>query len=156
MRAVPVERRATPFPKSVELSSPAAHPKIKFRSEGIAMTTLLVIEDDAHIRQFVAANLKIRGYEVIQAENAELGLQYLREQNPAGLLLDIKLPGMSGWDMLKQLSIDPDLPHIPVIVMTASPITNHADEQYYTYIIDKLVKPISAVDLVQAVKKMFS
>ncbi|MEP7285238.1 MAG: response regulator [Chloroflexota bacterium] len=119
------------------------------------MTTLLVVEDERNIRQFVAANLVARGYTVVQAESAEDGLQQLRDHAPAALLLDIKLPGMSGWNMLQVIEADADLPNLPVIVMTASPLTDHADQQTYTNIVEKLAKPVSATDLIRAVKKIF-
>jgi DNA-binding response OmpR family regulator len=51
------------------------------------MPTLLIVEDDRHIRQFVALNLKARGYMVLQAENAEDGLHHVREHAPDGLIL---------------------------------------------------------------------
>jgi DNA-binding response OmpR family regulator len=118
------------------------------------MPTLLIVEDDTNIRQFVAVNLRARGYIVLQAESAEAGLQQLREHSPAAVVLDIKLPGMSGWDMLKQVAADPTVPDIPVIIMTASPLTDHIGEQTYTNIVDTLIKPVSATDLIQAVRKV--
>jgi DNA-binding response OmpR family regulator len=119
------------------------------------MPTLLIVEDDRNIRQFVTVNLKARGYSVLQAENAEDGLQQLREHSPAALVLDIKLPGMSGWDMLKQIVTDPELPDIPVIILTASPLSDHVGEQTYTNIADTLIKPIGAADLILAVRRIF-
>ena len=117
--------------------------------------TLLVVEDEAHIRQFIAVNLAVRGYTCLQAESAEEGLEQLRGHNPAGLLLDIKLPGMSGWDMLKTIHADRDLPNLPVIVITASLTLDRTDEPTYPNILDKLIKPISAVELISAVQKIF-
>jgi DNA-binding response OmpR family regulator len=120
-----------------------------------SVPTLLIVEDDRNIRQFVAVNLKARGYTVLQAENAEDGLQCVRERAPDGLVLDIKLPGMSGWDMLKHIAADPRLPDIPVIILTASPLTDHVGEQTYTNIADTLIKPIGAADLILAVRRNF-
>jgi DNA-binding response OmpR family regulator len=117
------------------------------------MPTVLVVEDDTNIRQFVAVNLKARGYMVVQAENAEDGLQQLLARSPDVLVLDIKLPGMSGWDMLKQIVADPTLPDLPVIIMTASPLSDHIAEQAYSNITDKLVKPVSVTDLMLAIRK---
>ncbi len=84
------------------------------------MSTVLVVEDEAHIRQFVAVNLKVRGFEVLPVANAEDGLQQLRGHAPDALVLDIKFPGMSGWNMLERIASDPTLPKVPVILMTAS------------------------------------
>ncbi len=117
------------------------------------MPTVLVVEDDTNIRQFVAVNLKARGYMVVQAGSAEEGLHQLRVHSIAALVLDIKLPGMSGWDMLKQIVADPALPDLPVIIMTASPLSDHIAEQTYSNIADKLVKPVSVADLMLAIRK---
>jgi DNA-binding response OmpR family regulator len=119
------------------------------------MPTLLLVEDDNNIRQFVAVNLKARGYTVLQTDNAEDGLLQLHEYTPAALLLDIKLPGMTGWDMLKQIIADGNLPHIPVIIMTASPLFDHLGESPYTNIAATLSKPVSTADLLCAVRKVF-
>ena len=117
------------------------------------MPTVLIVEDDANIRQFVAVNLKARGYMVLQAENAEDGLLQLREHLPGALVLDIKLPGMSGWDMLMTIGADPSLFDIPVVILTASPLSDHPADLTYANIADKLVKPVSAANLMLAIRK---
>jgi DNA-binding response OmpR family regulator len=117
------------------------------------MPTVLIVEDDSNIRQFVAVNLKARGYTVLQAENAEDGLQQLHEHSPGALVLDIKLPGMSGWEMLKQIVADPKVPALPVIIMTASPLSDRAGDISYSNIADKLIKPVSTADLMLAIRK---
>lgn len=117
------------------------------------MPTLLVVEDEQNIRRFVSANLKARGYHVLEADSAEQGLAQLYEHKPAAMILDIKLPGMSGWRMLKQMADDPRLPDIPVIVMTASPLNEQPDELAYQNVVERLVKPLSANELITAVKK---
>ena len=123
--------------------------------ESNLMPTVLVVEDETNIRQFVMVNLKARGYDVLQAPSAEEGLKYLRDCVPEALILDIKLPGMSGWDMLKAIIAEPPLPHIPVIIMTASPLNTQTGELVYPNIAATLIKPIGAADLIQAVKKVF-
>ncbi len=119
------------------------------------MPAVLVVEDEANIRQFVMVNLKVRGYDVLQAPSAEEGLQHLRGGVPKALILDIKLPGMSGWDMLKVIIAEPILPHVPVIIMTASPQIAQTGQQVYPHIAAILIKPVGAADLMMAVKKIF-
>jgi two-component system, cell cycle response regulator DivK len=120
------------------------------------MPTVLVVEDEANIRLFVALNLKARGYEVLPVDNAEEGLQQLRTHAPEALVLDIKLPGMSGWSMLEQIDQDPTLPKIPVIIMTASSVINQPEEVSYAHIIEKLSKPVSVDELLRAIGKAFA
>jgi CheY-like chemotaxis protein len=119
------------------------------------MATFLIVEDEPHIRQFVKANLVARGHQVIQAESAEAGLEQLRASAPDAMLLDIKLPGMSGWDLLTLMAGDEQLVRIPVIVMTATPANvQQAENEAYANVVGRLVKPVGAADLVRAVQKV--
>ena len=100
-------------------------------------------------------NLQARGFDVQYAPNAEEGLVLLQTFKPEALILDIKLPGMSGWEMLKAIDTDPVLSKIPVIIMTASSIFSQPDEYRYSNIIEKLIKPVSVTDLLRAVRVIF-
>lgn len=120
------------------------------------MSGLLIVEDEANIRRFVAANLSARGYQVTEAGDAEQGLRVMREQTPDVLVLDIRLPGMSGWDLLEEMAADTALATIPVIVMTASVTNVRFGETSYTNVVQWLVKPVSVHELIHAVKKALS
>jgi len=118
------------------------------------MATVLIIEDEKNIRQFVAVNLRVRGYDILQAESAEQGLDLIREHAPQALILDIKLPGLGGWGMLKVIHNDPALPKLPVIIMTASSVISQPDEYLYPFTVEKLIKPVALADLLRAVQKI--
>ena len=118
------------------------------------MPTVLIVEDEAHIRQFVAVNLRARGYDTLSAESAEGGLILLKTDMPQALILDIKLPGMSGWDMLSVIDHDPTLPKLPVIIMTASSVLSQPNQYPYANIVDKLNKPVSVTSLMHAVQSI--
>jgi CheY-like chemotaxis protein len=118
------------------------------------MSSLLVVEDETNIRRFVVANLVARGFEAEEAENAEDGLEKLKQDPlPAAVILDIRLPGMSGLDMLQVLSSDARLKPIPVIVMTASAVGTQFGEAQFENVVQWLVKPISVQELLVAVQK---
>ena len=117
------------------------------------MPTVLIVEDETNIRHFVALNLKARGYEVLHFDNAEDGLACLRAHTPEALILDIRLPGMSGWEMLECIAKDPVLPKLPVIIMTASSVISHPDEFSYEHIVERLAKPVSVAQILSAVRK---
>ena len=119
------------------------------------MPTVLIVEDERHICQFISINLKARGYDTLQAESAEEGLQLLKDKSPDALILDIKLPGMSGWNLLEVIDNDPTIAKPPVVIMTASSVLSQPDEYPYPNIIDKLIKPISVMDLVRPISAMF-
>lgn len=117
------------------------------------MPSLLIVEDELNIRRFVAANLSARGYRVQQAEDAEEGLRLMREERPAVLVLDIRLPGMSGWELLDEMARDATLSSVPVVVMTASVTNVRFGETSYGNVTQWLVKPVSVHELIHAVKK---
>ena len=120
------------------------------------MAPIIIIEDEANIRKFARVNLLARGHEVVEAENAVDGLAKLRETSPKLLLLDIKLPDMSGWDLLTLILNDPDLPRPPVIVITASLGESRPPEIQYPGLYKVLVKPVAAMELVKVVEEVLS
>jgi CheY-like chemotaxis protein len=118
------------------------------------MSSLLVVEDETNIRRFVVANLRARGFKAAEAENAEEGLAKLQhEPLPSALILDIRLPGMSGLEMLDILSADDRLSAIPVIVMTASAVGSQFGGSQYSNVVQWLVKPVSVHELLLAVNQ---
>ena len=98
-------------------------------------------------------NLGARGYEVIQAGSATEGLDRLRDSAPQVLLLDIKLPDMTGWDLLKIMSTDETISNIPVIVITASVGSSAPDPHMYSNLRRIMIKPVSAQELTMVVKE---
>jgi two-component system cell cycle response regulator DivK len=118
------------------------------------MSTVLVVEDETNIRKFVTANLKARGYNVVEAPDAEQGLQQLRTTKPTVMLLDIMLPGMDGWSLLALIKDDPYLISVPVIVMTAYITDVDSKKAEYPNVVDVIFKPVSAPHLVGAVQRV--
>jgi two-component system phosphate regulon response regulator PhoB len=121
----------------------------------MVMDRILIIEDEANIRKLISVNLMARGYDVIEAEDGQEGLSKLRYASPSILLLDIKLPDMTGWEILKIIANNPAYPPIPVIVITASlGSTNPEDVLSKNENLRKILKkPISIPELTQEVKE---
>lgn len=82
------------------------------------MAKILVVEDEASLRKAIVDILKINGYEVVGAGDGESGLSLTRSEMPDLILLDIILPKMNGFDVLKELKADATTASIPVIVLT--------------------------------------
>jgi len=79
----------------------------------------LIVEDHPLSRALVVDLLEPEGYEVLQAQSAEEGLQLAREQRPDLILMDFRLPGMNGVDAARSLKTDPAAGKIPVVLLTA-------------------------------------
>lgn len=117
---------------------------------------ILIIEDEANIRKLISVNLAARGYEVIEATDARQGLAILQNTLPSMVLLDIKLPDMSGWDVLKTMSEDPAYPQVPVIVITASLGSTNPDFPLHKNenLRKVLKKPVSIQELTREIKQV--
>lgn len=85
------------------------------------MHTILVVEDDAELRELVADVLVDAGYDVAQAANGQEALDYLREPSarPCLILLDLMMPILSGPELLEIMADDRELAALPVIVVSA-------------------------------------
>lgn len=115
------------------------------------MSTSLVylVEDDSAVRESLALLLQLRGYSAIGFDSAEAFLAAGRLQRPACALLDVRLPGMSGLDLQKQLKEQGS--DLPVVVMTAHGDVATARRALREGAVDFLEKPIDESDLLAAV-----
>lgn len=81
--------------------------------------TLLVVEDDAALRDTIAYNLRREGYHVVTAADGVAALQLALQQPPALVLLDLMLPRLDGLDVCRQLRAKPETAHVPILMLTA-------------------------------------
>jgi CheY-like chemotaxis protein len=80
---------------------------------------ILVVEDEPHLNEVLVAALRDEGYDVEGVRDGGAALASVRRQQPAVILLDLMMPGYSGWDFLDDYRRTP-LPHAPVLVITAA------------------------------------
>ena len=116
--------------------------------------TILIIEDEADIRNFASRVLELEGYNVLQAEAGGKGLQLAREKECALVLLDLNLPDSDGWSVLAEMKSEPGLSAIPVIVFTASVAVPERDRILKMGAAEYLAKPLSAATLREAVARI--
>lgn len=108
---------------------------------------LLVIDDDAAVRDSIAAYLQELGYQVELAGTGQHGLELFEQNPPEVVLLDLKLPQMSGLDVLKVLTQHPA--DVPVIVVSGSGIMNDVVQALRYGASDYLVKPITDLEVLK-------
>ncbi len=126
----------------------------KERINAAAGTTVLVIDDSATIVALMSRMLKQNDYAVLEAEDAEKGLEIAYRDNPAIIFLDIVLPGMSGFTALRHLRQDPRTKNIPIIMISGN---EQATEQFYVQRIgadDFMKKPFSRAELFTRIHKL--
>ncbi len=124
--------------------------EIKAPLAALGASTVLVIDDDASVRELVSRFLTKEGFNVRVAVNGQEGLRIAREFKPDVITLDVMMPGMDGWAVLTSLKGDPDLMHIPVVMMT---IVSDKNLGYALGASDYLTKPIDRDRLVSILRK---
>jgi CheY-like chemotaxis protein len=82
--------------------------------------TVLVVDDDPSIRGLIVAALRRDGYSFFEAPNGREALEVMRTEHPDVVVLDLMMPIVSGWDVLRERQSDPALLRIPVIVVSAN------------------------------------
>src|SRR5579871_1331952 len=89
------------------------------QSNSMQNSTILCIDDDLHIRDLITAALELDGYRVLMAPDGAQGLQAATAEQPQLIILDVMLPDMRGWDVLRALKQHPRTASIPVIFLSA-------------------------------------
>jgi two-component system cell cycle response regulator DivK len=84
------------------------------------MSLVLIVEDNEKNLKLVRDVLQVKGYQTVEAETGEAGVELARTRHPDLILMDIQLPGINGVEALKILRADPATASIPIIAVTAS------------------------------------
>lgn len=116
------------------------------------MTTILLIEDHAPLRENLREMLSLAGYQVHAADNGLEGLRMAAQQPPTLILCDIMMPGMDGHEVLARLRADAALKAVPFIFLTAKGTPPDIREGMNLGADDYLPKPVSRNDLLKAVR----
>ena len=80
---------------------------------------ILIVEDEADIRELLRFNLEREGFSVLEAADGNEALRLARQHLPALLLLDVKMPGPDGFEVCRLLGAQAETAHIPVLMLTA-------------------------------------
>ena len=116
--------------------------------------TILVIEDEAEVQNFVPRVLELEGYHVLRAGDGDAGIGMAAENPVALVVLDLRLPGRDGWSVLAELRRQTALSAIPVVVLTASAGAVSRQQTLGKGSADYLVKPLSAAHLRKTVARI--
>jgi signal transduction histidine kinase/DNA-binding response OmpR family regulator len=112
--------------------------------------TVVVVEDDRRSFDLLRVYLEAAGARVVSARDGEEGLDTVRRLSPAGVVLDILLPGIDGWEVLAQLKADPETAAIPVIVVS---MLDERGRGFALGAAEYLVKPVGKDPLLAALHR---
>jgi GAF domain-containing protein/CheY-like chemotaxis protein len=124
-----------------------AHPIAEDTEEPL----ILVVDDDATVRDLVVRHLERGGFAAVAARGGQEGLRLVRELRPAAVTLDIMMPDLDGWTVLAAIKGDPELAGIPVVLMS---IVDQKNRGYALGAADYLVKPVDRATLVQTLRNI--
>ena len=114
---------------------------------------ILIVEDQPLNRKLVRDVLQAKGYRTVESGSGEDGVRASIEQRPDLILMDIRLPGISGIEALKQLRRNPVTRTIPVIAVTASAMRQNRAEIIAAGFDGYLAKPIEIVAFLETVRE---
>ena len=83
------------------------------------MPKILIAEDEPDIRDLIAFTLRFAGYEVAAANNGEEAVQMALREFPDLILMDVRMPRMTGYDACRVMKADPELKDIPIVFLSA-------------------------------------
>jgi two-component system cell cycle response regulator DivK len=116
------------------------------------MSLILIVEDNEKNMKLVRDILQAKGYETMEAVNAEDGIKLALERIPDLVLMDIQLPGMNGMEALKVLRAEKATAHVPVVAITASVMTQDRQQIMDTGFNGFIEKPINLREFLATVQ----
>jgi DNA-binding response OmpR family regulator len=118
------------------------------------MTTVLVVDDEAPIRLLCRVNLEAEHMKVLEASDGDKGLEMARAERPDVVLLDVMMPGRSGWEVAEELLADEATSGIPIIFLTARAEVRDRAKGIDLGGVDYVTKPFNPVELAPLVRDL--
>ncbi len=116
---------------------------------------ILVVDDERHIVRLVQVNLERAGYEVAVAYDGIEALEMLAQERPDMLILDVMMPRMDGFEVLKKLQADDATKDIPIIMLTAKAQDADIFKGWSSGVSSYLTKPFNPRELLTFVERIF-
>lgn len=113
---------------------------------------ILIVEDEANIRELLRLYLEREGYTVLEAENGVEGIKKWKSDKPDMLLLDVMMPVMDGWAVCKEIRAESD---VPIIMLTAKGETADRVSGLEMGADDYIVKPLEMPEVIARVRAVF-
>jgi DNA-binding response OmpR family regulator len=120
------------------------------------VTTILVADDDADIRDLVSFKLQQAGYRVVAVGDGVQALDAVRAERPDLAVLDLMMPGLSGLDVCAEIRRDTTSAHLPVIMLTARVQEQDVATGFATGADDYVTKPFSPRELLSRVQAVLA
>jgi CheY-like chemotaxis protein len=120
------------------------------------MARILIAEDERDIRELITFTLRFAGHEVISTVNGAEALDIARQEIPDLILLDVRMPKMTGYEACKQIKADANLQHIPVAFLSAKGQEEEIQTGLAAGAVAYILKPFAPDDLTSRVGKILA
>jgi len=120
------------------------------------MIRILLVEDDELSRDMLSRRLIRRGYQTLLAVDGIQGAEMARSERPDLILLDMRLPGLDGWHVAKQLKAVPETRVIPIIALTAHAVAGDRQRALEAGCDDYEAKPVDLPRLLEKMETLLS
>jgi len=115
---------------------------------------ILIIDDEQDLVKLVKEVLELEDFQVSGAYDGEEGLRKATSEIPDLILLDIKMPGLNGFQVLERLKIDKTTSNIPVVMLTTSVLRRDRDKAFDLGAVDYVIKSLEGFELGERIRKI--
>lgn len=120
------------------------------------MAKILIAEDERDIRDLIAFTLQFAGYEVIATSNGEEAFEKTKEILPDLILLDVRMPRMTGYEACEKIKAESTTTHIPVVFLSAKGQESEVETGIAVGAIEYILKPFAPDQLTERVKAILA
>jgi two-component system alkaline phosphatase synthesis response regulator PhoP/two-component system response regulator VicR len=122
----------------------------------MASKKILAVDDERHIVRLIQVNLERAGYQVVTAFDGPEALKKVESDKPDLVVLDVMMPKMDGFEVLKRLQANPETRDIPIIMLTAKAQDADVFRGWASGVSAYLTKPFNPLELLTFIKRIFS
>ena len=120
------------------------------------MAKILIAEDEPDIRDLVAFTLRFAGYEVVTSTNGEEAVQLAIKELPDMILLDVRMPRLTGYDACKLIKAEPNLKDVPIVFLSAKGQETEIRDGMNAGAEEYLLKPFAPDQLTERVRSILA
>ena len=120
------------------------------------MAKIVIAEDEPDIRDLITFTLRFAGYEVIAGSNGEEGYTLTKQEKPDLVMMDVRMPKLTGYEACKRIKADPELAHIPVIFLSAKGQESEISSGLEAGAEEYLLKPFAPDQLTEQIRSVLA
>lgn len=120
------------------------------------MAKIVIAEDEPDIRELIAFTLRFAGHEVITGANGQEGYELAKQHKPDLVMLDVRMPRMTGYEACQSIKATPEIAHIPVVFLSAKGQESEIEQGLSVGAEEYLLKPFAPDQLTEQVRQVLA